>query len=100
MAGDDRNSGGMFDDEPKEVKKTYHGMFEEDRTAHKMTPKKAKTITIIVIIVALAVVVTWFFLSNKWNRDRWKRVTGISAPRKPSYSVCAPDPAASQHPLL
>ena len=36
MAGDGRKTGGMFDDEEKEEKKTYHGMFEEDRAAHKM----------------------------------------------------------------
>ncbi len=69
MAGDDRKSGGMFDDEPKEVKKTYHGMFEEDRTAHKMTPKKEKTIAIIVIAVALIIAVVWVVLAAKWRHQ-------------------------------
>ncbi len=69
MAGDDRKSGGMFDDEPKEVKKTYHGMFEEDRTAHKMTPKKEKTIAIIVIAVALIIAVVWMVLAAKWRHE-------------------------------
>ncbi len=69
MAGDDRKSGGMFDDEPKEVKKTYHGMFEEDRTAHKMTPRKEKTIAIIVIAVALIIAVVWMILAAKWRHE-------------------------------
>ena len=69
MAGSDRKSGGMFDDEPKEVKKTYHGMFEEDRTAHKMTPKKEKTIAIIVIVVALIIAVVWMILAAKWRHE-------------------------------
>ena len=98
MAGDDRKSGGMFDDEPKEVKKTYHGMFEEDRTAHKMTPKKEKTIAIIVIVVALIVVVVWFLLSRKWRKDVYRRF--MSAPRDPRQAVCLCEAPVADIPLL
>ena len=54
MAGSDRKSGGMF---------------EEDRTAHKMTPKKEKTIAIIVIVVALIIAVVWMILAAKWRHE-------------------------------
>ncbi len=98
MFDEDKNKNkprGMFDEAPKEEKKTYHHMFEEDRASHHMTKKKERTIAVVVVIVAVIITLVWMMLSHKWVRERWRHITGISAP-KSSYSVCVPDRPAPE----
>ena len=65
---DQKTSGRMFDEDRDREKPVVHKrMFGEDEAAHKMTPKKQRTIAIIVAIVAVIIVVVWMVLSAKWR---------------------------------
>ncbi len=49
--------------------KKYGGMFEADRASHHMTKRKEKAIAVIAVIVFLAIIVCWFILRTKWQRE-------------------------------
>ncbi len=53
--------------------KHYRGMFEEDRSGHKMSKKKERIIVIAVIVIALIIAVVWLILSVKWQKERLAR---------------------------
>ena len=56
-------------DEELPAPKKYGGMFEAERASHHMTKKKEKFIAILVVIVFLAIIVCWFLLRAKWQRE-------------------------------
>ena len=70
--------------------KHYHGMFEEDRSSHRMSKKKEKTIVVVVIVLVVIIAVAALILRVKWQRRVLARY--MSAPSAPGSVSAFADP--------